>query len=107
MRNVVLMPVILLIALAGPGYSEDIIHDAEYAILEAQNGDRWIRDGVAIDARLAEIREKNGGRPPNIIYILLDDLGFGEIGMPGMAVTRGYKTPNLDDLASASRFGVL
>jgi len=76
-----------------------IIHDAEYYVLEAQNGEKWVADDKKIDKKLAEIREKNGGKPPNIIYILLDDLGFGEIGMPDFAVTRGYKTPNLDALA--------
>jgi arylsulfatase len=72
----------LLVALPGAGKAEGIIHDAEYRILETQNGERWARDDSAIDAKLAELREKNGGKPPNIIYILLDDLGFGEIGMP-------------------------
>jgi arylsulfatase len=76
-----------------------IKHDTEYALLLAQHADRWAEDDRSIDAKLAELREKNGGKPPNIIYILLDDLGFGEIGMPDMAVTRGYKTPNLDAMA--------
>jgi arylsulfatase len=44
-------------------------------------------------------QKTNGGKPPNIIYILLDDMGFGEIGMPGMSVTRGYKTPHMTELA--------
>jgi len=76
-----------------------IIHDAEYAILEAQNGEQWIKDDKAIDKKLAEIREKNGGKPPNIVYILLDDVGFGEIGMDELSVIRGYKTPNMSSLA--------
>ena len=58
-----------------------IIHDAEYAIIEAQNGKAWAADDKALDKKLAEIRKKNGGKPPNIVYILLDDVGFGEIGM--------------------------
>jgi arylsulfatase len=77
----------------------EIIHDAEYTILEAQNGESWRKEGQAIEARLAEIREKNGGKPPNIIYILLDDVGFGEIGMPELSVIRGYKTPHIDAFA--------
>ncbi len=35
----------------------------------------------------------------NIVYILLDDLGFGEIGMPDVDVVRGYSTPNISQLA--------
>lgn len=79
--------------------SSAIIHDAEYKILAAQNGKQWAIDDKNIDAKLAEIRKKNGGKPPNIIYILLDDVGFGEIGMDELSVIRGYKTPNITALA--------
>ena len=78
---------------------EPIIHDAEHYIIEAQHGKRWAKEDVEIDAKLAEIREKNGGKPPNIVYILLDDLGFGEIGMPNLDVIRGYSTPRISKLA--------
>ena len=61
---------------------EPIIHDAEFRILEAQNGERWKAENKVIEAKLAEIRKQNGNKPPNIVYILLDDVGFGEIGMP-------------------------
>ena len=76
-----------------------IIHDAEYAIIKAQNGKSWAADDKVLDKKLAEIRKKNGGKPPNIVYILLDDVGFGEIGMDELSVIRGYKTPNLTTLA--------
>lgn len=76
-----------------------IVHDAEYYILEAQHGEKWAAEDKVIDTELAEIRKKNGGKPPNIIYILLDDLGFGEIGMPELSVIRGYKTPKIDAFA--------
>jgi arylsulfatase len=94
---------ILLLALPQLTYAAEkrgeIQHDAEYAILEAQNGDAWAVDDKAIDKKLAEIRETNGGKPPNILYILLDDVGFGEIGMDELSVIRGYKTPNLSAFA--------
>ena len=77
-----------------------IVHDAEYYILEAQNGERWKADDKEIETRLTDIRNKNGGKPPNIIYILLDDVGFGELGKPDLAVTRGYKTPNISKFAT-------
>ena len=79
--------------------AQEIIHDAEYAIIEAQNGKRWAADDKTVDKKLADIREKNGGKPPNIVYILLDDVGFGEIGMDNLSVIRGYKTPNMSSLA--------
>ncbi len=80
-------------------FAAGIIHDAEYAIIEAQNGKSWAADDKVLDKKLAEIRKKNGGKPPNIVYILLDDVGFGEIGMDELSVIRGYKTPNITALA--------
>jgi arylsulfatase A-like enzyme len=77
-----------------------ITHDAEYYIIEAQNGEKWAADDKQIDEKLAEIREKNGGKRPNIVYILLDDVGFGEIGMDDLSVIRGYKTPRMSQLAT-------
>jgi arylsulfatase len=79
--------------------TDKIIHDAEYSILAAQHGERWAEEDKEIAAKLAKIRRKNGGKPPNIIYILLDDVGFGEIGMPELSVIRGYKTPHIDAFA--------
>jgi arylsulfatase A-like enzyme len=80
--------------------AKPLIHDAEHYILEAQNGEQWQADDETVAAKLADIRQKNGGKPPNIIYILLDDLGYGEIGTPGLTPSRGYSTPNIDALAS-------
>ncbi|WP_299351968.1 sulfatase-like hydrolase/transferase [uncultured Shimia sp.] len=76
-----------------------IVRDAEYRILERQHGDRWTAEDTEIDAKLAEFREKNGGKPPNILYILLNDIGFGEFGMPDLDVIRGYSTPHISDFA--------
>ena len=72
-----------------------VIHDAEYYILKAQNGEKWAADDKKIDKKLAEIREKNGGKPPNIIYILLDDVGFGEVGMDELSVIRAVSYTHL------------
>ena len=75
-----------------------IVHDAEYYILEAQNGDRWAAEDKALDARLAELRQKHG-RPPNIVYILWDDMTFGAVGFPALQKNFGFTTPNLNRLA--------
>ncbi len=79
--------------------STKIIHDAEHQILAAQHGERWAKEDTEIDAKLAEILERNGCTPPNTVYILIDDLGFGEIGMPSLDVIRGYSTPRIAKLA--------
>ena len=91
---------LLVLMAAGVAPAQGIIHDAEFTILEAQNGERWAKDDEIIDQKLAQIRENNDGKRPNIVYILLDDLGFGEIGMPDLDVIRGYSTPNISKLAS-------
>ncbi len=39
-------------------------------------------------------------RPPNIVIILTDDQGFGDVGAFG---AKGYKTPNLDQMARDGR----
>ena len=79
-----------------------IVHDAEYYVLARQNGERWAADDRAVDARLAEFRRRNGGNPPNILYILIDDVGFGELGSPVLNHVRGYKTPRINEFAVQS-----
>lgn len=71
-------------------------HDSEYYILEAQNGEKWAADNVKVDAKLEAFKKKNGGKSPNFIYILIDDLGFGDMGIPELNAIRGYKTPNVN-----------
>ena len=78
---------------------DKIIHDAEYYILEAQNGKKWAADDKEVDKKLAEFTKKNGGKPPNILYILIDDIGFGDLGSPVLNAIRGYKTPNINKIA--------
>ncbi len=36
---------------------------------------------------------------PNIVFILTDNLGYGEIGCYGGGITRGAATPRIDSLA--------
>jgi arylsulfatase len=99
-KLILLMIVASCVALGATAVrAADIIHDVEHNILKAQHGQRWAEEDAEISAKLAEIRRKNGGKPPNIIYILLDDLGFGEIGMPNLDVIRGYSTPRIAKMA--------
>ncbi len=79
--------------------AKPLIHDAEHYILQAQHGERWQQEDEKLASMLNDIREKSGGKPPNIVYILLDDIGYGEIGTPGLTPSRGYSTPHIDALA--------
>lgn len=60
-----------------------IVHDAEYYVLEAQNGARWKAEDTALNTRLAELRKKHG-TPPNIIHIMWDDTAYGDVGIPAI-----------------------
>jgi arylsulfatase A-like enzyme len=77
----------------------EIARDAEYYVLEAQHGEQWREDDEALDEELAAFRERNGGKPPNIFYILIDDIGFGDLGNESLNSIRGYKTPSINEFA--------
>ncbi|MFT5731296.1 MAG: arylsulfatase A-like enzyme [Desulforhopalus sp.] len=81
---------------------QEIVHDAEYYILEAQNAEKWAADDKIVDEKLAAFRETNGGNPPNILYILIDDIGYGDLGIPELNKLRGYETPSFNKLSDES-----
>lgn len=76
-----------------------IIHDGEYNYIAAQNTEKWAKEDKVVDEKLASIREKNNGKRPNILYILVDDVGFGDFGIPELNYVRGTSTPNINKLA--------
>jgi arylsulfatase A-like enzyme len=84
---------------SGITQAKDIVHDSEYYILEAQNGEKWAADDKAVDKKLADFQKRNEGRPPNILYILIDDIGFGDLGNADLNAIRGYKTPSINKFA--------
>jgi len=75
-----------------------IVHDAEYYILDAQNGEKWAAEDKELDKKLAELRKKHG-RPPNLIHIMWDDTAFGDVGIPAIQKVRGLHTPRLNTMA--------
>lgn len=86
---------------ASPAFAQDapIAHDSEYYILEAQHAEQWAEDDAAVNAQLAAFREGNNGKPPNLLYILVDDIGFGDMGIPELNAVRGISTPNINQLS--------
>lgn len=72
--------------------------DAPYQKALQENAESWAKEDNAIDARLAQL-EKRHGKKPNIIYVLADDIGWGELGSYLGGKLRGTPTPNLDNMA--------
>ena len=81
----------------------EIIHDAEYYVLEAQHGEKWAAQDKELDKKLAALKEKHG-TPPNIIHIMWDDTPVGEVGIPHIQKMRGWETPNINQFAKEGIF---
>ncbi len=98
MRIAWALPAILTGSLAA-AQDDPIIQDGEFNFLYAQYGEQWEAQDVGVDARLAELREANGGKPPNIVYILIDDVSFGLLGNRTLNYVTGISTPRINDFA--------
>jgi len=72
--------------------------DAPFLDHQKKNAERWAVEDQQIDQKLAALRDRFGKRP-NIIYILADDVGWGELGWQGGGKHRGTPTPELDRMA--------
>ena len=94
-----LLAVLALNLCSYQGLSGGIVHDAEYNILEEQNRKRWTAENSEISGILKKMKAKHG-TPPNIVYILWDDMTFGAAGFPGMQKNLGFETPNLNKMAA-------
>ena len=89
---------------AGTGVSaKEIIHDAEYYVLEAQHGEKWAEQDKEIQDKLAALEKKHGTKP-NIIHIMWDDTGVGEVGIPQIQKMRGWETPNINKFGQEGIF---
>ena len=73
-------------------------HDAPYYALQKKKAVQWAAEDRQVDAKLAALRRKSGKRP-NIIYILADDVGWGELGSYLGGKMMGRPTPTLDRMA--------
>jgi arylsulfatase A-like enzyme len=64
---------------------------------------RFVHDADVAEAgrRLSAFRERRGGRAPNVLVLLFDDVGWGDLGCYGGGEAVGAATPNLDRLAAS------
>ena len=93
---------LVFVASGGQESQAEIAHDAEHYILLDQKQDEWAADDAVVDAELQEFQTRTGKVAPNIVYILIDDMGFGDMGIPELNKLRGYETKNINDLAKQS-----
>ena len=94
-KKVVLLGLLVLIAVSS---TYAIQPDAPFLQYKQRKGAEWAEQDKQIDAKLAALEEKFG-KKPNIIYILTDDIGWGELGWQGGGKHRGTPTPALDTMA--------
>ena len=55
---------------------------------------------IAFAALSAIAAQAQNAPKPNIVFILMDNLGYGEVGCYGGGIVRGAATPRIDKLAT-------
>ena len=81
-----------------PLSTQAVQFDAPYLDLAKRYEAEWMKGEQTVDAKLDALYQKYGKRP-NIIFILTDDIGWGELGWQGGGKHRGTPTPALDKMA--------
>jgi arylsulfatase A-like enzyme len=64
-------------------------------IVLAATGSAWAQTPAAVPA--GQARQAPTNRPPNIVLVVADDLGYGDVGAYG---SRSVRTPSIDRLAA-------
>ncbi|WP_294228123.1 sulfatase-like hydrolase/transferase [uncultured Shimia sp.] len=100
MKRTLLSALYFAISSALPVFADPLIRDGEYRFLEAQFADQWNAQDQVIDQKLADIKAANGGQPPNILYILIDDVSFGQMGNRAMNYVTGIDTTHINEFAN-------
>lgn len=102
MRAVIRLLVIAMLVVAfvasTPHTSSAAQPDAPFLDLQAKHADSWANEDQQADEKLKALRDKHG-KAPNIIYILSDDVGWGELGCYLGGDMMGRPTPHIDYMA--------
>jgi len=101
-RRITLIMLLMITVMIGLN-AQQIVHDAEYYVLKAQHGEKWAQEDVGLNEKLAALKKKHG-KTPNIVHIMWDDTGVGEVGVPQIQATRGFKTPNINKFAAEGQY---
>ena len=86
LTNTILAAAIFM--MAQPIHLQAAQFDAPFNELAKKNKAKWADEDKQINQKLAAL-EKKFGKKPNIIYILADDVGWGELGWQGGGKHRG------------------
>ena len=98
------LSLIIVVGLVGTSFAQQF--DAPYYDLQEKNKDKWAAEDEQINAKLAALAKKFG-KKPNIIFILADDVGWGEMGWQGGGKHRGTPTPeHLETIQSIAQRGL-
>ena len=58
-----------------------------------------------VPAQPVNERQARAQDQPNVVFMMVDNLGWGELGVYGGGILRGTETPRLDMLASEDGHG--
>jgi arylsulfatase len=97
-RSLTAISVMLAVCLPLVSLQAAPVFDGYFQVQQKKNAEGWAAEDTKINEKLAEL-EKRFGKKPNIIYILADDVGWGELGWQGGGKHRGTPTPTLDTMA--------
>jgi arylsulfatase len=89
---------LLCTCLASSERASAIEPDGPFLAHQKRNAAAWAKQDSAINRKLTAL-EARFGKKPNIIYILTDDIGWGELGWQGGGKHRGTPSPALDRMA--------
>lgn len=73
--------------------------DAAQRDLQEQFANQWSAQDKAINKHTRSLK-KQFKQPPNVLFVLSDDIGWGELGSYGGGKLKGAPTPTLDNMAN-------